>query len=383
LHEFYRAQFNISAWSEPKAVEVFSPVSPPAPGIAEFEAPLWASLPDPAGVSRARLTWTASEGAAGYAIYEANETALLIKLGDPSPDTTSSLVDRLRHLRLSPIAGSACRSAFRRINPELISADNTSFEVALPKGSKVLHLFTVIAVGHNNRESAWPTNSKSFLAFAVPRLRTAIAPSLEVMFEAGKAKLRVEVAPDDIGGQIAVHRLMGGDVAPEIGWMGPWLANRAEITGPVMALEDVPPERAERYRLWYRCVVWSREDAAKAIIPSASAPSAAVSILIPGTLPPPEILEYGGDHQPGSTAIVHGRHFLAGGGASVHIFLERKRIGPVDEPIYDCQIVSVSDKEIGFTVPQIPRSPAAYSLSLVRADGTSVTAEEEFVIGGL
>jgi len=57
-----------------------------------------------------------------------------------------------------------------------VDTNQTSYEIELSKGTKVLHMITVVAVGHNNIESAWPVNSKGFLAYAAPRLKTPAVP---------------------------------------------------------------------------------------------------------------------------------------------------------------------------------------------------------------
>ncbi|CAN7648517.1 hypothetical protein LJR016_005055 [Devosia sp. LjRoot16] len=382
MHARELVGFNISPWSAPKSVEVIDPEPPPVPALAASEVPLWASLPDPSGISRVHLSWAPAQGAAGYAVYEASETALLIRLDQPSRETTASLLDRLRVLRGADLAGAPCRTAFRRVNVDLIDATQTSYELELPKGSKVLHLITVVAIGHNNIESAWPATSEGCLAYAVPRLRPPAAPSLEARLEDGKVKLRVEAGADDIGGRISIHRLIGGEGQPEIGWMERLLPAPVEINAAVTLLEDTPPPRPEQHRLWYRAVAWSKEDGGKAILSSASAPSAAVGVLVPGILPDPEIFEWDGSFQPGDIGIVRGRHFRARD-LRPAILLERTRPGEVQEGVHVCWAVGFTDTEISFTVPDIPEPGATYQVTVVRGDGVEVVAEDTLIVGGL
>jgi len=156
---------------------VFDPVPPPPPTVPE--APQWASLPDVARVSRTVLSWKTSSGVKGYALYEATETTLLAALGLPGPDTSRPFTDRLAVLRAANLP--ALRSVFRRVQEALIppAAPNTTFEVALPRGSSVMHFYAVTAMSPNQQESDWPPNSKQFIAVAAPRLAVPSAPAMD------------------------------------------------------------------------------------------------------------------------------------------------------------------------------------------------------------
>ena len=62
-----------SGWSEPVTTELVADSTPQPP--VPLEIPLWTSLPDSAGVGRARLAW-APLPTGGYILYTATESAV-------------------------------------------------------------------------------------------------------------------------------------------------------------------------------------------------------------------------------------------------------------------------------------------------------------------
>jgi hypothetical protein len=285
-HDFSGGTYNISPFGPPAVTRVFDPKPPARPGLPE--APQWASLPDATGVSRALLNWQNVERAKGYVVYEATETAILSALGSAGPDTATAFTSRLAALRAANLPG--FRHAFRRVTPDIILPGNggTAFEAELPRGSRVIHLFAVTAIGENEQESEWPKLSKDFAAFATPRLKTPMPPALAVTLDAGAvpSAVTLTVEADDAaqGGSVEIFRTVGGKIAPAIDAMGPPLITRTMSASPLSIPDDqVPPGWN---RLWYRAQVWSARDDQDGWVEARSSASSPVALMIyPATGP--------------------------------------------------------------------------------------------------
>ncbi|CCF85652.1 hypothetical protein [Nitrolancea hollandica] len=281
VHQVKIPNWNVSAFGPPKKAMIYDPAPPPPPRVPE--APQWASLPDVAGVSRAVLSWSGDPSVAGYALYEVTETALLAALGRPGPDTAQPFTDRLAVLRYANLP--ALRSSFRRVRDDLIPPGTpmTSFEVALPRGSAVLHLYAVTAFSHNQQESAWPSNSKQFIAVAAPRLAVPDAPALEANPTSVNGQpavnLRIMVGAGSPVKQIELYRTRDELLAASVDTMGPPIVT-LNVTGAELAFTDTTMTPGWR-RIWYRAVAWSADDDLKGLVAARSPSSAKISVLLP------------------------------------------------------------------------------------------------------
>jgi hypothetical protein len=298
LHERFIPGWNIGPFGPPSRTRVYDPGPPRPPAVPE--APQWASLPDAAGVSRARLSWPGDPHVAGYALYEATETSLLAALGLPGPDPARSLVDRLATLRGQDLPRH--RSAFRRVQKELIPP-GAPYEVSLPRGSTVLHLYAVTAVSRNQVESAWPSSGQGFIAVAAPRLAVPSAPILEAFEDTDPetigpppvVQVRVRAAGGPAVELIELYRIADDGLAADVDTMG----------APIVALAGAQATFFDHvgygwHRVWYRAVAWSVRDDLQGVVEARSRPSAPVSVLIP---PPgaPRVTDLR-VNEPGSTA---------------------------------------------------------------------------------
>ena len=289
---------NISEFSNPVRVTLFNP-QPPV--IQLPEAPQWASLPDVNGVSRALLDWRsgAAPGAAGYVVYEATETTLFSALGLPGPDLTQPLTDRLHDLRQQNLGG--LQSKFRRLEPGLI--EDAIYEVALPRGSKVMHFYAVAAVSPNQVESDWPQNSKSFIAVAAPRLAMPTAPTLQATPnpEAGTVTLQVNPAGGLPVSKVVLYRTTNAKLATEgVDSFGPSIpVPPPVVNGNIQTFTDTTPP-AGWSRIYYRAVVWTADNLLTGEVGARSPASAPQSgLLPPNTSPDLQGLTVG--DSPGST----------------------------------------------------------------------------------
>jgi hypothetical protein len=288
LHEAFIPGFNISPFGPPLATTVNNPAPPPFQLPITPEIPQWASLPDAAGVSRAVLSWASDPAVAGYALYEATETALLSALGLPGPDTAASLIDRLAVLRSADLP--AQRTVFRRLREELISpqGQQTSYEVALPRGSAVLHFYALTALSPNQMESCWPADTKQFIAVATPRLNLPAEPFVEAAADPAAAPPQVHVrlwpgrgaAPSRIELFRTANELLAGDADA----MGPPIAT-IEVNGAELAFDDKAAPAGWR-RLWYRAVAWTADDPQAGLVGGRSPASGAAAVLLPPSNPP-------------------------------------------------------------------------------------------------
>lgn len=291
VHQLAIPGFNVSPFGPPSITRVFDPAPPPPPKVPEV--PQWASLPDAHGTSRIVLTWNGVPTAKGYAVYEATETALLSaiqanrpELGpQPGPNTAESFTTRLEHLRNLPLQTQ--RAAFRRLRPDLIPAGSVRYEAALPRGSRVLHIYAVTAFSENGVESPWPDQSKKFIAVASPRLDIPEPPVIEAQprTDGGSGvSLRIETHRAAGSGQVEVYRTTSDTLAQDLNLMGPPVAT-INISGPIMLFTDSEASSGWR-RFWYRAVVWSATDNLNGFVEARSEASAAAAIFLPPAVGP-------------------------------------------------------------------------------------------------
>jgi hypothetical protein len=281
LHQAFIPGLNVSPFGSPARITIYDP-APPAPPVVP-EVPQWATLPDPSGVSRTVLAWPGDASVKGYALYEATETALLSAFSRPGPDTAAPFTDRLAVLRGLDLPSK--RAVFRRVREELIppAAPTTSFEVALPRGSAVMHLYAVTALSHNQVESDWPANSKQFIAVAAPRLVVPAAPTVEATADptAAPPRVRLRLWPGrgPAPSRIDIYRTTKEALAADADAMGPPVGSVA-VNGTELMFDDEAAPAGWR-RLWYRAVAWTTDDDLAGRVGARSPASAAVSALLP------------------------------------------------------------------------------------------------------
>jgi hypothetical protein len=296
LTEMLLPGWGVGPWGTPVATTVRDPAPPPAPGGIP-EAPQWASTPDTSGVSRAVLGWTGVENVSGYVLYEATETALLGALSLPGPDPSRSYVDRLADLRGSDLP--SLRQVFRRVVQDLIPA--SSYEVELPRGSTVMHLYAVTAIGNNQVESSFPGSSHGFFAVAAARAPVPAPPwvTVAVNGQPGQPVLHVTVNVEEnpAVARIELYRITDDAMALSADTMGRPIAVLTPANG--VAQFDDTTVASGWSRVWYRAVAWTATDAQLGLVATRSAASNAASVLV---LPQagPEVSDLTLD-EPGST----------------------------------------------------------------------------------
>ncbi|HEY9408104.1 MAG TPA: hypothetical protein VIP77_00865 [Jiangellaceae bacterium] len=209
-----------------------APIPPPLPpGV-----PMGSAL-DAQGRSHARVRWSVPAGAdlepdRGVIVWEVAETALRQAVGLPAraPEGT------LPGIRLQQLWGSydalppdRRRSVFRRLTVLPGTARET--DVALPKGSTDIHLFTVTTLSRSGIESAWPAPAagqdahEHLQAVAAPRLRRPATPVVRsVVGVAGMVTLSLTAASRVPVREFRVFRTRSEAAARSFESMGPPLA---------------------------------------------------------------------------------------------------------------------------------------------------------------
>ncbi len=294
-----RAPRRLGPWTEQPFRTAASDPRPPV--IVPDHVDL-ASLPDARGEAHVRVRWPSVAGAAGYYLYEATETALRDALGLPEPDLDATLTSRLAAVQ-SAYNANPVRRVFTRRFPELQTG--ISRDVPLPRGTRDIHFFTVVAQNASGLESPWfagPDAGERLIAITPPRIARPEPPVLEVRRvpvpgadpPAWRAAIRVMPRLGHRARRIRLFRTRNADAARRIDTMGPPIA---EITpaspGWTLATETDAigdfiteaegfdlPEGFWR-RVWYRAEVWSGNDPDRALLASRSQPSPAVHVVIP------------------------------------------------------------------------------------------------------
>ena len=161
------------------------PIPPPLPPGVPM-----GSAQDAQGCSHVRVHWSIPGGAdleprRGIIVWEVAETALRQAVGLPprAPEGTLPGV-RLQELwtAYDSMTPAARRAAFRR--KAVLPGAAREADIALPKGSTDIHLFTVTTLTRAGVESPWPEPTggaqphESLQAAIAPRLRQPAAPEL-------------------------------------------------------------------------------------------------------------------------------------------------------------------------------------------------------------
>ncbi len=290
VHKNISPNFNISAFGEPVRTTVYDPRPPAAPTLVmaePLEAPLWASLPDAAGLSRIVLTWQKVTSAHGYVLYEATESSLL-PLSKPT-DVSQPFTARLSDLRNLIPNFKAQQLSFQRVNQELIKGDGNqiSHEVTLPRGSRVIHIYAVTAVTKNSVESDWQDSSQNYFAVAIPRLAVPTPPTLEVTDEPDamppRVQLKIRAGPGIQASRVELYRTTKEENSKRLDRMGPPFIS-SDMTSCEMTFTDHPT--AGWRRIWYRTAVWSKKDPLNGIVEARSPASPAVAVVLPPAAAP-------------------------------------------------------------------------------------------------
>jgi hypothetical protein len=280
----FRPDFNISPFSSPVSTHLFDPAPPTAPTVPE--APQWASLRDPAGVSRFELKWGTDSRVDGYVLYEATETSLLAALNLPGPDTSRPFTERLAILRAANLP--SLRNVFRRIRKELIppTGTQTSYEVSLPRGSTVMHFYALTSMSHNQVESAWPDASTKFVAVAVPRLAVPTPPTLIAEPDPAQpsVQLSIGLGEEPVVGKVELFRTSSETLAANADLMGPPLIS-LPANGTELTFTDISLTPGWQRHL-YRAVAWSARDDQRGLVEARSPASAPASVILLPTAPP-------------------------------------------------------------------------------------------------
>lgn len=281
VHQTYIAGLLVSQFGGARTTRVWNPAPPPAPLI---KAPRWASLPDAAGISRFVLSWQSVPFAQGYVIYEATETALLGAFGRPAIDIEAPFTARMVTLRELDFAGApdVVRGAFRRVTSDLVqqAAGVVRHEASLPRGSRVIHLFAVLAVGPNRTESEWPRDWQVFVPVAVPRLDVPPAPVLAVDPTDEPGRIRVLVGDVIPGGAVELRRVRSAEPPADFDGMGPPLPalGAPNADGEVVFIDGgVSPGWRP---IWYRASVRAPDRPDDGVIGGRSEASASARILL-------------------------------------------------------------------------------------------------------
>jgi hypothetical protein len=292
LHQKFIPGLGISAWSAPAQARLLDPTPPPAPVP---EAPQWASLPDVTGASRAKLTWPGSPGLQ-YFVYTASETALLQAAKLPGPDYSLPFSERLDTLR-GLLNQRELRRVFRRLQDTPL--EKPEYEAELPHGSRILHVFAVLAVNDRKVESDWPGNPDHFMAVAAPRLAPPGEPALQVeVDELGQVSLKVQVRAGPAAERVELYRTSSETLAKDVDLMGKPIASLpVNGAGEVAFSEHLTPSWR---RVSYRAVAWSVDDNLLGLVGARSSASPASPVFLPPAAPPN--LEDLRVNEPGSTA---------------------------------------------------------------------------------
>jgi hypothetical protein len=290
---FQGTPWNTSPLTPPVTTRVWDNQPLPSPTV-ELDVPCWASLPDPLGVSRYILRWNAAPAAMGYIVYEATEAALrdvsspdTVPQPPPVPDTAIPYHVRLESLR-SDVHIPAKRSVFRRVNTAPIT--ETSYEVTLPRGSKVMHFFAVTSVTANNVEGSFPTDNRSFFAVAAPRLAV---PPLVALAGAPAADnpqavaLQIELLGGE-NGAVEIYRTTNEVAAADVGSMGlPLITINVAGSATFTDATASPGWRPQRYR----AVALGARDDVLGLVETRSPPTPQAVVLLAPTAPSIENLQ--------------------------------------------------------------------------------------------
>jgi hypothetical protein len=255
-----------------------------------------ASVPDGAGEAHFRLSWPAAPGAKGYVIYAGTETKILAECGADQPALNAPLAARLAEVR-TRFAANPTRRAFTRLKAELVN--ETSLDIALPRGTGDIHFFTALGVSGGEVEGPWPTSPDAIIPVAAPKIVTPPPPILLARERGGAVAISIEGR----GGQPALerfelYRVRNAAAARDVDTMGPpCMALDSATAAPDWTIAPAAPAAIESATgidrppgSWlpyhYRAIAWAKSNPAEAIRGGRSKASPAMAVLIPPSDPP-------------------------------------------------------------------------------------------------
>lgn len=290
----YNPRRTVAYASDPRALP-----TAPLPNV-----PL-ASLPDAAGQSHVVLEWNAVPAAAGYVLYESNETKILASHGLQETGPSASLAERLDALKTA-FDEDPDRRDFTRVNRELLEV--SKLDVALPRGSQMIHVWIVLPVSHGGVEAPWPAGpdaSNALIAYVAPRVAEPAPPTIEGrMVENGAgpaAFLRIGTRPQ--GGarptRIDIYATANADAARSLDSMGFPVASLKATTADwnvttqsadgrtwITEVKGTHHPAGSWNQRWYRAVAWADDDLPRGVRRGRGRPSTATPVLIPPGGPP-------------------------------------------------------------------------------------------------
>jgi hypothetical protein len=307
----FRAPQRIGPFSSEPAVASTADPRPPVLAV-EHEDVLLASMPDAAGEHHARIEWPAAPGAAGYFVYTCTEEKLRADRNMATALKSLTLSQRLSELR-NAFAANPSRRSFTRVNATPVA--QTSLQVTLPRGSKEIHLYVVLANSAGQVESDWPTLAdpklrKRPIAYAAPQVVLPTPPDLEVarVLDSAasppvwRAQVKVRSKPGAAVARVDLHRVRVPEAALALDTMGPPIAKLSGTTGPwtvkpmvsaeagvaqtIGVIEGKDAVEGSWKRVFYRAVAWAGDDPARGLYGGRSAPSAPREVVVPPATPP-------------------------------------------------------------------------------------------------
>lgn len=310
----HRAPHRAGPWNANPTIASMADPRPPVIAV-EHEDVQMASMADAAGLHHAKLSWPAVPGAVGYFAYTVTEEKLRADRGLPSAAKSLTLSQRLSALR-DAFAANPDRRSFARVNAKPVTG--TSMQVSLPKGSKEIHLYMIIAVNAGNIESEWPTLSDTKLrkrpvAFAAPQVVKPSPPDLEVSRVLDqsvtpptyKAELKIRTKAGPLVSRVDIHRVRVPEASLDIDMMGPPLVTLSgsgsgytvkawPLTGPlepgefqtIGTIKGQDAVQGSWKKVFYRVAAWAADDPTRGLYGSRSAASAIREVVIPPATPP-------------------------------------------------------------------------------------------------
>jgi len=305
----------VGPWSSPPTV---TSASDPRPPVIQstYEAVQLASLRDAEGLHHAKLEWAPMPGSVEYRVYTAAESTFRALTGMPVVTPDMTLTQRLAALRATFQANPA-RRPFTRTSSATVTG--TSTQIALPRGTKDIHLFVVLGVSAGGVESDWPAATdpqcgKRFVAYAAPQTVAPGPPALEVSLDGDgeattfAAKLRVKTAAGARVSKVDLHRVRVPDAAVSVDMMGPPVATIAGSGGgftvvatppgdpdsrsddgreqPIGTITGVDAVPGSWKPVFYRAVAWGTDDADRAQYGVRSQASVVRQVVVPPSAPP-------------------------------------------------------------------------------------------------
>lgn len=305
-----RSPQRVGEWSAQPLVTSTADPRPPKLTI-NHEKVLMASVADAHGEHHALLTWPFVSTAVGYVVYSCSESKLRADRGLGDPDLSLTLSERLVKLR-DAFEAKPDRRSFSRVNMEPVKG--LQLQVTLPRGSKEIHLYVVLALSAGQVESPWPPAAdpdrrKRPMAYAAPQIVVPSPPDLEVTRvldsatpPAYRADIRIRTKPGAPVVKVDLHRVRVPEAAVELDTMGPPVARITGSAGTFHVDPTVSPNRGEAQdiglitgmdtvegswrRVFYRAVAWAGDDESRGLYGTRSRPSALREVIVPPASPP-------------------------------------------------------------------------------------------------